>query len=64
MFKIGENIILKNTYSNVSIKNTKISVLSPSRLHLTAMNPNKMILEQLGGRWDWLSLRFKKYYNN
>ena len=52
MFKIGENIILKNTYSNVSIKNTKISVLSPSRLHLTAMNPNKMILGKLGGRWN------------
>lgn len=58
MFQIGENIILKKTYSNVSISHEKVSVLSPARLHLTAMNPNKMILEKLGGRRNRTCFKF------
>lgn len=59
MFKIGENIILKNTYTNISIKNKKVSVLAPARLHLTAMNPSKMVLGQLGGGGIGLALDLK-----
>ena len=59
MFKIGENIILKNIYTNIPIKSQKASVIAPARLHLTAMNPSKMILEQLGGGGIGLALDFK-----
>ena len=58
MFQIGENIVLKKTFNNTSLKQEKVTVLSPARLHLTALNPNKMIMEKLGGCGMGLALDF------
>lgn len=49
MFNIGENIILNKTYNNIKIKNEIATVQVPARLHVSIMNPHKMILENLGG---------------
>lgn len=46
---MGENLIIKKVYSNAKIKYKRVKVCSPARLHITAMNPNKMILEKRGG---------------
>lgn len=64
MFNIGENINLKNNYKNISLKSSHVSILSPARLHLTAMDPQKMILEKLGGRWNRNCTRHAKHYIN
>lgn len=42
MFNIGEHINLKNNYKNISLKSSHVSILSPARLHLTAMDPQNM----------------------